>query len=381
MEPSITIFWIDVNDDEAAILDRVARAHHARLVPIKAYALAPLSSAALAQGAVVYVARTAQEATRALGLGVDEVIRLGEIGEDALTATLARARARAEGRIAHLQRRSAPQDDDERALSALSAAFARQLSMPLGSASMDCELLDSALSGVLDVSDRFVEATIRRAPIEQFQDLAVRRLALPPTHDLKRLVAEVRADVQRARATVVTLLALASRASGDGGTAAHLVEEIVAILRPEFAAWAAVTMKMDGACRLNLPPVTVAFALSALMVHAADAVRSSRREGGRIEVRLAEREDAVVLEVQDNGGPVSSDLRPTLFEPYFQNGRTSRTGVALVRERISRGGGEVTVDSGESGTTVRVVLPAKALVRPESAVVAKSELPKKPDLQ
>ena len=361
MEPSITIFWIDITDDEAAILDRVAREHHAHLVPIKFRYLPALTFAALAQGPVVFVARTSQEATQALGIGVDEVIRMGEIRADALTATLARARARAAARSAYDLRRGLFQDDDELALAALSSAFGNQLSKPLASASLECELLESALASVLDVGDKFVECTIRRAEPEQNQDLAVRRLALAPSHELKRLLADVRDGLKHARVLATTLSGLASRTTGDGAASiTRLVADVVDVMRPDFAPWAVATVNAEGDCRVSVAPVTVAFVLSALVVNAVDAVRVARREGGRIEVRLSEHEDAVVLEVEDNGRPISADLRPTVFEPYFNLSRANRTGLVRVRERMRRCGGDVTVDSGDSGTTVRVLLPTSS---------------------
>jgi signal transduction histidine kinase len=359
MEPSITIFWIDVADSEAAVLDRVAREHHASIVPVKFVSLAALTYAALAQGAVVFVARTEEEATRALGMGVDEVVRLGEIREDTLTETLGRARARASARTAYDLRRGLFQDDDELALAALTAAFGGQLAAPLGSAALECELLESALTGVLDVGDKFIECTIRQGPAEQSRDLAVHRLALPPSHELKRLLADVRVQLKRASAMAATLARLAARAEGGADAQiAKLVVEVAGILRADFAPWAEVTVTTKGTCQVSVAPITVAFVLSALLVNAVDAVRVARRDGGRIQVRLAEFEDAVVLEVQDNGRPIAPDLRPTVFEPYFNLARANRTGLVRVRERMRRCGGDVMVDSGEEGTTVRVLFPA-----------------------
>ena len=361
MEASITIFWIDVGDEEARVLDRVARAHHASLVPVKLSSLAALTFAALAQGPVVFVARSTQEAGRALGMGVDEVIRVGEIREDTLTETLVRARARASARSAYDLKRGLFQDDDELTLAALTAAFGRQLSRPIASAALECELLEAALGGVLDLGDRFVEGTIRAASTDQARDLAVHRLALTPSHELKQLLADVRAELQRARAIAATLANLAARAEG-GTTApiARLVTDVVNLIRVDMASSCELSVDVQGDCRVSVAPITVAFVVSALLVNAGDAVRVAHRDRGKIAVRVSEQEDAVVVEVEDNGRPIAPDLRPTVFEPYFNLARANRTGLVRVRERMRRCGGDLTVDSDEAGTIVRVLFPTSS---------------------
>jgi signal transduction histidine kinase len=361
MEPSITIFWIDVAEADASILDRVAGAHHATIVPVEFCSLAARTYAALAQGAVVFVARTEEEATRALGMGVDEIVRAGEVREDALAETLVRARARASARTAYELRRGLFQDDDELSLASLTASFGNQLARPLASAALECEMLEAQLAGVLDVGDEFAECSMERGPVEQARDLAVRRLALAPSKELKRLLADVRVKLRRANAMATTLTSLAAQAP-DEPTApvAKLVADVVGILRPDFAPWATIAIEAEGPCRVSVAPITVVFVLSALLVNALDAVRAAREEGGAIEVRLSEHEDAMVLEVQDDGRPMAPDLRPTVFDAYFDVARTNRTGLVRVRERMRRCGGDLTVDSDASGTTVRVLFPTSS---------------------
>jgi signal transduction histidine kinase/HAMP domain-containing protein len=67
---------------------------------------------------------------------------------------------------------------------------------------------------------------------------------------------------------------------------------------------------------------------------------------------------AVVVSVRDDGGGISADALPRIFEPHFST-RTSGSGLglAITRQLVERWGGEVTIASAEGqGTTVRVAL-------------------------
>jgi signal transduction histidine kinase len=359
MASSITIFWIEVTDEEAQVLQRVAREHHASPVEVQARALASLVFVARAQGPVLFVARTAEEATRALGLGVDEVIRAGEISEDALTLAIARARVRGDARTSYELRQGLFEDDDHLALAALVSAFGRRLEEPIATASVECEWIESTLGTILDVDDKFVDWVARSAPERFARDLAVRRMAHPGSRDLLRAFAEARKELQRASSLVRSLAGLASHAErSTAGSIAQLVRDVVGVMSGDCSAWATFSVEVDGACRVAVAPVTVAFVLAALIVNAVDAIRGGRKGTGRVQVRLSEHEDAVLLEVQDDGRPVRTDLRPSVLEPYFTVARSDRTGLVRVRERMRRSGGDVQVDSDEGGTTVRVLVPA-----------------------
>jgi signal transduction histidine kinase len=358
MGASLTIFWVDVTDSDAAVLERAVREHGASLVHVGRDSLSVQTFAALAVGPVILVARTAKEASRALGMGVDEVIRHGELTDDALAATIARARAREAARSSYEMRRGLFQDDDELSLAALAAAFGRQLGQPLAAASLDCELLGSSFSALLDTGDQFVESTALTSPCDRARQLATRRLALPPSQDLVELLGHVRASLQRASTVASTLTALAAgTAANSPMPVTQLVRDIVEVMRADVAPWATIELTTAGACAASVAPITIALVVSSLLTNAVDAVRGAQRDEGRIEVRLSEHEDAIVLEVQDNGRMAPADLRPTMFEPYFGLARANRTGLMRVRERLRRCGGDLMIDGDTSGTTVRVLLP------------------------
>ncbi|MGH7293909.1 MAG: sensor histidine kinase, partial [Polyangiaceae bacterium] len=155
-----------------------------------------------------------------------------------------------------------------------------------------------------------------------------------------------------------TLASTLSTLAGSNGAVfvGKLVRDVVDVMRAELAPWASIDVNVEGADSVCVAPIAVAFVVSSLIVNALDAVRASRREG-RICVRLAEHEDAVVLEVEDNGKGAAIDLRPGIFDPYFNVERANRTGLVRVLERLRRCGGDVMVDTDPSGTTVRVLFP------------------------
>jgi nitrogen-specific signal transduction histidine kinase len=67
---------------------------------------------------------------------------------------------------------------------------------------------------------------------------------------------------------------------------------------------------------------------------------------------------AVVIEVRDNGPGISPELREKVFSPFCTTkSRGVGLGLPIVRRTMIDHGGLVFIDSGETGTAVRLVLP------------------------
>jgi hypothetical protein len=113
-----------------------------------------------------------------------------------------------------------------------------------------------------------------------------------------------------------------------------------------------------GAARTAFPQV--APALTALVHQAAEALGEVSGPRAAIQVRLAEHEDTVVLEVQHAAGGAPGDLRPSLVETFLASSATPRTRLVDLRERVRRCGGDLVVDGDHTSTTVRVFFPALA---------------------
>jgi two-component system sensor histidine kinase/response regulator len=91
---------------------------------------------------------------------------------------------------------------------------------------------------------------------------------------------------------------------------------------------------------------------------------AAEHQDGPVHVRVSDRGERVVLEVQNGGTPIEPEVLPTLFEP-FRRGDTGHDGLGLglyiVREIVRAHDGSVDVSStAADGTTFTVTLPKMA---------------------
>jgi signal transduction histidine kinase len=96
-----------------------------------------------------------------------------------------------------------------------------------------------------------------------------------------------------------------------------------------------------------------------LIRNSIDAMRGS----GRLTVRIAGAEDGVVVQVCDTGSGMPAAVLAHAFDPFFTTkGVGEGTGLGLDVSRrivVDTHGGEITLESGPSGTVARVRLPAR----------------------
>ena len=117
-----------------------------------------------------------------------------------------------------------------------------------------------------------------------------------------------------------------------------------------------------------------------LCVNAAEAIAEAGR-GGRLVIRTRSEhtgsEDALVLEVADDGPGIPRELRERVFEPYFTTKTPERgtgLGLATVFGIVEAHGGAIEIADGLDGrgTTMRVRLPAaEQAAEPVQPVVAR----------
>jgi hypothetical protein len=271
---AVTLLWIELADGEREVLEQAVRDAGATMRRADREGLAAQTFAALALGGVVVVARTGREASTALGLGADEVVRLGEISRKAVGGAMDRARARAATRLVREMR--------------------------------------------------------------------------PPSWD----AAETWSPP--------ALRGPASSGSPASDPVGRLVAHTVEGLRLGLPAGIKLTLELHGACAARTASPQVAPALTALVHQAAEALGEVSGPRAAIQVRLAEHEDTVVLEVQHAAGGAPGDLRPSLVETFLASSATPRTRLVDLRERVRRCGGDLVVDGDHTSTTVRVFFPALA---------------------
>jgi signal transduction histidine kinase/CheY-like chemotaxis protein len=129
----------------------------------------------------------------------------------------------------------------------------------------------------------------------------------------------------------------------------------------EAARSASVTIALELA---PVPPVAgwadqLQLAVEHLLRNALEALGE---RGGRIEVRLAAEGGRATLTVADDGPGIPPSLLPHVFEP-FSSTKSIATGrglgLAIVRDIVTRQGGEVSLASGTGGCVVTVSLVAQ----------------------
>jgi signal transduction histidine kinase len=81
-------------------------------------------------------------------------------------------------------------------------------------------------------------------------------------------------------------------------------------------------------------------------------------EGGTLQIHTSRRDDAVVTVFSDSGSGIPPAILPKIFNPFFTTRQTGNgLGLAISQRIVQAHGGQIEVDSGEQGTTFRVLLP------------------------
>lgn len=142
----------------------------------------------------------------------------------------------------------------------------------------------------------------------------------------------------------------------EPGDPAPVVEQVVSRLGPKASA-KRVKISCDfepDAPRASFDPPRIGEALEAIISRAVDA----SPEDGEIGVSLRRRDEALRIEIKDNGATLDDERRLSFFDPLAGD-RINRTalGLAMARRIIERHGGEVSARAGASaGTIVEVTL-------------------------
>ncbi|TXD37231.1 response regulator [Lujinxingia vulgaris] len=115
-----------------------------------------------------------------------------------------------------------------------------------------------------------------------------------------------------------------------------------------------------------------------LLLNAVHAVtQKDDEQRGRVVVRTLDREDQVIIEIEDNGVGIARENLPRVFDPFFTTkGPDEGTGLGLSTSvrLVEQFGGRLELSSEEGeGTLVRLTLPAVALASTSGANKASSE--------
>jgi signal transduction histidine kinase len=318
--------------------------------------------AALARGPVIAVVGNDRDAHRALALGVDEVIRANTASHEALLTAAENARLRAIGRDAR-PRANAALDEDSKAIELLAASVGYRLANPLAVASLNVEVLRTAMGAMTGLADAYVrDSAARQAAARDSETMRVvaLRASAPPTEELHATMDDLARALQEASTAVSQVYALvAPDEFEEVCDLCAVVSEVAKLVGVVVERVADLRIDLPSeSCRAVMPRSQIVQAISALMSNSLQAVRD-RGQRGTITLRLWAREDVALVEVIDNGVGMSPSVRARAFEPFFttREGATG-LGLSMVAERVRRAGGEIVLESEQGlGTTVRLFIP------------------------
>ena len=121
----------------------------------------------------------------------------------------------------------------------------------------------------------------------------------------------------------------------------------------------------------NLPEIQAYGAeLNQVWTNLIDNAIDAMPEGGHLRLRTANRGDAVLVEVRDDGSGIDPNVRPHIFEPFFttkQFGQGTGLGLDAVFRIVQKHHGDIRVESTPGQTTFSVRLPLDLASRVSAA--------------
>jgi signal transduction histidine kinase len=184
------------------------------------------------------------------------------------------------------------------------------------------------------------------------------------------LLAECREGVERIRAIVGDLLALARRSDGERGRVdlAAVVESALPVVRNEARYRVEIVPALRPVPAVSGDGRLLGQVVVNLVLNGIQAAAAAGRAEARVGVETSFEDGSVWLVVRDNGKGIPEELRPHLFDPFFpRRARGGRVGLglAVTHQIVTSHGGRIDVESGASGTTVIVELPASLVSDPD----------------
>jgi signal transduction histidine kinase len=102
------------------------------------------------------------------------------------------------------------------------------------------------------------------------------------------------------------------------------------------------------------------YAIYQVVVNLVRNALQATKPGGTVEVRTFCAQEEAIIEVEDNGTGMTSEVRTRMFDPFFSTRGDEGLGLGLraVRSIVEKHGGRVEVRSREGrGTRIQVRLP------------------------
>lgn len=139
-----------------------------------------------------------------------------------------------------------------------------------------------------------------------------------------------------------------------------LVERAIRMVNPRLKVTASFRSCIAKTAPVKAPPGAITQVALNLLTNALEALAEGDPKVNYVQVRLAEEDGNVVLEVEDNGPGLSPGAARTAFDPHVTSkGSSLGLGLSISRALVQRLGGTISVSSlPNERTCFRVTLPA-----------------------
>jgi hypothetical protein len=318
----VVIFWATTSTAGLDEVENYAAESGDRVGRVALRDLGPQALAGAALAPVIAVVDDDRAATEALGAGVDEIVRRGDLSRATIEQAVHRAEARARGRLRAM---IVPTPRDE------VAAFGNLLDW------VAIELV-SCMSGAV-LESELLEDGVRRL-VESPQGKSSGR-----GDEILEMIETVKDSQQRTREVLNAIRSL-SGADAARTSVAEILGALARVVHSRAVPLADVTVEADGACTasISVPKLVGALVtiLSEVLERAATGAHGAR---ARLTLRAYTAVEATVVEIEDDAGEA------------FVPGPGQAGPLAPLRAAMNELGADVIVESTPERTVVRLLLP------------------------
>ena len=167
-------------------------------------------------------------------------------------------------------------------------------------------------------------------------------------------------QIQRMEDLIGALLRL-ERLCADGYAFHFETSDVETIIREQWqglqAIWPDKKLVLEGAARIRCDENWLGEAFLNLLKNACEHTG----EDGVIRVKLERTDAAFFCNVEDNGGGVSTEELPKLFQRFYRAEHQSKNGagigLAIVKEIVQRHHGVITAENGRDGLKMSISMP------------------------
>jgi signal transduction histidine kinase len=218
-----------------------------------------------------------------------------------------------------------------------------------------------------------------RTPLASIQGFADLMIRYPGSPDCEGAAETILSESKRLLALINSYLDVLRLDAGAKPVRAEVLElhdivrQVFDILRP-----LATAASMRLALETEAAIVTVGDAplISGAILNLVSNAIKYGRPGTEITVRCSNREDNVIIAVQNQSEPIAREDIPHLFDPYYRGKNMENRkpgwglGLAFVKRVAEKHGGSVRAESERTGMTFEIYLPARTDVEVPSEVRA-----------